>query len=259
MMVPTPAVASVLIGKFDPVRVFPPDDPLTLPLLRLMLATDDARVASMLFVAEDYQVKRTAGIQQTLHSGQMWYFFRLLCSHLKEGGDALTTLVNSVADSRLNDLLHGRRAAFEALDRLRSGFGKDAFITKVRDSIGFHYQQADIKRMFERDLATGRIEGAVVACEVGALSRSTITDLLALHLLDEAAGADRAGGDEEFNRRGEEVVALTEDLSTFVGHLVDALLKQHGVAVTTDTVEVPELFQAAWEALGQPRPKEQAR
>jgi hypothetical protein len=106
-MTPTPPVSAVVVGKFDPARVFPPDDPLTLPLLRLMLATDDVRHASMLFVMADYQVRTTTGIQQTLHGGQMWYLFRLLCSHLKEGGNALNTLVNSVATNRLKDLLKG--------------------------------------------------------------------------------------------------------------------------------------------------------
>src|SRR5436189_3509041 len=133
-MTPTPAVASVVVGKFDPARVFPPNDPLTLPLFRLMLATDDVRHASMLFVMADHQVRETTGVQQSLHGGQMWYLFRLLCSHLKEGGNALNTLVSSVADRRLKGALRGRPAAAEALERLRSAFGPDTFITKVRDS-----------------------------------------------------------------------------------------------------------------------------
>jgi hypothetical protein len=65
-----------------------------------------------------------------------------------------------------------------------------------------------------------------VACQVGGLSRFTITDVLALRLLNEAAEADLASGGEHFAQRGGEVVALTEDLTTFVGYLVDALLKQ---------------------------------
>ena len=44
--------------------------------------------------------------------------------------------------------------------------------------------------MYERDLAAGRVDGSLVAYQVGGLSRFTITDVLALHLLDEAAGPD---------------------------------------------------------------------
>lgn len=104
-MSPTPPIASVVVGKFDPARVFPPDDPLTLPLLRLMLATDDVRTASVLFVTNDYEMKQPAGIQQTLHGGQLWYFFRLLCSNLKERANALTTLTSSVAERRRAKLI----------------------------------------------------------------------------------------------------------------------------------------------------------
>ena len=242
-----------MVAKFDPAKVLPPGDPLTLTLLRLMLATDDARHASMLFVMADQQVRTTTGTQQTLYGGQMWYLFRMLCSHLKEGGDALTTLLNSVSRDRLKALLKGRPDAEAALGRLRSAFGKEAFITKIRHSIGSHYQQADIKQVYEADLAAGRVDGSLVACQVGGLSRFTITDVLALRLMDEAAGADLATGGEEFAERGGEVTAITEDLTTFVGHVVDALLEQHGVQATKDTIEVPALLREARDRLEQER------
>jgi hypothetical protein len=251
-MAPTPERASVVVGEFDPAQAFRPDDPLTSPLLRLMLATDDVRHASVLFVMVDHQVRQTTGVQQALHAGQMWYLFRLLCSHLYEGGNALRTLVGSVPERRLQDLLRDRGAGAAALDRLRAAFGPEAFVTRVRNSIGSHYQQADIERVFRRELEAGRVEGAVVACQVGGLSRFTMTDVLALRLMDEAAGTDLAAGGQAFADRGSEVIALAEDLGSFVGHLVDALLKQHGVRLTRDTVEVPPLLRAAREALGPP-------
>jgi hypothetical protein len=158
-----------------------------------------------------------------------------------------------VADRRLQDLLGGRPDASAALERLLTAFGPDTFITRVRDSIGSHYQQADIKRVYERDLAAGRVDGSLVACQVGGLSRFTITDVLALRLMDEAAGADLASGGEEFAKRGGEVVEFAEDLSTFVGHVVDALLKQHRVQVTHETVEVPALLRSARDALEKAR------
>jgi hypothetical protein len=181
----------------------------------------------------------------------MWYLFRLLCSHLNEGGNALTTLVNSVSCSRLNVMLRGRPAAVGMLERLRSAFGRDTFIKKVRDSIGSHYRQADIKRVYEDGLATGRVDGSLIACQIGDLSRFTMTDVLALRLMDEAAREDLGSGGEEFAKRAGEVVALADDLTSFVGHLVDALLKQHGVEVTHATVEVPTLLRAAHERLDQ--------
>jgi len=249
-MSPTPVVARVVVGKFDPSRVFPLGDKLTLPLLRLMLATDDARYVGMLLVMTNHQVSQATGTTQgALSGGQMWYLFRLLCLHLKEAHNALNTVPKSSLTSLFSDRPEGRKA----MERFRSAIATDAFITNVRDSIVAHYKQVDIERVYARDLAAGTVEGAVVACEVGVLSRSTMTDLIALHLLDEAALCDGGGGDDEFSKRCGAVTDLVEDLSTFVGHLVDALLKRHGVEKTYDTIEVPALFRAARDAIEQSR------
>jgi hypothetical protein len=123
-MSPTPERAVVKVARFDPPRAFPPDDRLTLPLLRLMIATDDARGASLLFVMADEEMRRTSGAEQALHGGRMWYLSRMLCAHLSEAGNALNTLVNSVPAARLKRLLRDRPAAAEALARLLSGLGE---------------------------------------------------------------------------------------------------------------------------------------
>jgi hypothetical protein len=249
-MAPTPERADAKVGRFDPARVFPPDDALTLPLLRLMMATDDARCACLLFVMADQQVRETAGAEQALHGGRMWYLFRMLCAHLNEAGNALNTLVNSVPDRRLRKLLNARPRAAEALARLRSGLGEGTYVEEVRHSVGAHYSQADIKRVYEADLAAGRVDGSLIACEVGGLSRFTMTDVLALRLMDDAAGVATR---EEFSNRSGEVTDLAGDLSTFVGYLVAALLNERGVEATVETVEVPALFRAArdrWEREG---------
>jgi hypothetical protein len=249
-MAPTPERAAAKVGRFDPARVFPPDDALTLPLLRLMMATDDARCACLLFVMADQQARETAGAEQALHGGRMWYLFRMLCAHLNEAGNALNTLVNSVPDRRLRKLLSARPHAAEALARLRSGLGEGTYVEKVRHSVGAHYNQADIKRVYEADLAAGRVDGSLIACDVGGLSRFTMTDVLALRLMDDAAGVATR---EEFSNRSGEVTDLAGDLSTFVGYLVAALLNERGVEATVETVEVPALFRAArdrWEREG---------
>lgn len=241
-MTPTPERADVKVGRFDPTRVFPPDDELTVPLLRLMLATDDARYASVLFVMADQRVRGTANAEAALHAGQMWYLFRLLCLHLNEGGNAVETLLSRISSPRLEALLRGRPAAFETLARLRSRLGKGTYIRKVRDHAGAHYKHEEIKRVYEADLRAGRVEGSLIACDVGGLSRFTITDVLALSLMDDAAGAATR---EEFSERSGEAVMLVQDFSDFVGHVVAALLQERGVQTTVETVEVPALLRAA--------------
>jgi len=241
-MAPTPERAEVKVGRFDPARVFPPGDKLTVPLFRLMMATGDARCASLLFVMADQEVRNTSGAESALHAGRMWYLFRLLCSHLSEAGYALDTLLSSVPRQRLRKLLRGRPVAPEELERLREALGDGTYVRKVRHSIGSHYSHDDIKRVYEADLTAGRVDGSLIACDVGALSRFTITDVLALRLMDDAAGATTH---EEFSDRTGEVVTLAEDLSTVVVHMVAALLKENGVQATVETVEVPAVFRAA--------------
>ena len=103
------------------------------------------------------------------------------------------------------------------------------------------------------DLAAGRVDGSLVACQVGGLSRFTITDVLTLRLMDDAAGADLATGGEVFAARGGEVTAIADDLAMFVGYVVDSLLDQHGVQATKETIEVPTLLRDARDRLEQER------
>lgn len=61
LVVPDRQHADVVVGTFDPARVFSAENRLTVPLLRLMLATDDVPHASMLFVMADHQVRADHG------------------------------------------------------------------------------------------------------------------------------------------------------------------------------------------------------
>jgi len=242
----TPERATVGVGRFDPARVFPPGDQLTYPLIRLMLATNDARCARLLFVMAEQQVSETTCAEQALHGGRMWYLFRLLCSHLNEAGNALDTLLASVSRQRLDKLLSGWPGAPDALARLRADLGEGTYVRKVRDSVGAHYRQADIARVYEADLKAGRVDGSLIECEVGGLSRFTMVDVLALRLMDDAAGASTH---EEFSARSGEVGDLADELSTVVDHLVAALVRERGVHATIETVEVPALLRAARDRL----------
>jgi hypothetical protein len=50
---------------------------------------------------------------------------------------------------------------------------------------------------------------------------------------------------EVFAARGGEVTAIADDLTMFVGYVVDSLLDQHGVQATKETIEVPTLLRDA--------------
>ena len=88
------------------------------------------------------------------------------------------------------------------------------------------------------ELEAGRIEGSLVACQVGALSRFMKTDLLPVRLMDASARADLPAGGQAFADRGRGGRAGRRPPA--VNEVADerALLTQHGVTATKDTVEV---------------------
>jgi len=229
-----------------------------------MLATDDVRFASRLMIETGQRLPPVIkGIQDLILTGEFWYSLRLLCSHLNEAGDALRGLDNTVSQAHVDGLLKGRPEAIEALKTLRAVFEcderKESFIYKVRNWIGFHYQGKDIKRVFEKCLDLGLIEGVVTASEVGGLARFTITDWLAMFLMVEAAGVDLAGLTaksatleiESFAQRSsDEVLPVSDALTTFVDQLVDSLLQQRGhLGHEEGVIEISPLLRAARDAV----------
>jgi transcriptional regulator with XRE-family HTH domain len=269
---PAKRVQAALV-RFDPARVFPLDDPLTMPLLRLMLATDDVRAASLLFVESSQRLRVATGLEHRRATGQYWYALRLLCSHLHEGGDALRRLDHTVSRTRLNALLKGRPPAVAALAVLRRAFESEereqSIVWKVRNWIGSHYQEQDIRRVFEKYVRRGLIEGAIVAAGASGLSRFAMTDYLAMLLLVDAAGVDVGAGrdahrlshvlgDTQITAKevaeverfaqvsSEEILRLSDALTTFVDHLLDSVLKKHGeMTAVLGTIEIPPLIRAA--------------
>jgi hypothetical protein len=262
-MTPTQTTAQATLVRFEPGKLFPLGEPMTTLLLRLMLAADDVRSASILTLETSQRFALPAGgVQKRLLTGQFWYTVRLLCSHLNEAGNALRKLDSTVCQARVDGLLKGRPEAMEALKDLRTSFEgtdpKNTFIDKVRNWIGFHYQEAEIKRVFEKCLNLSLIEGAVIASDVGGLARFTITDQLAICLMVEASGEDLAGLAtqsatlilENFPQRvAEEVLPLSRALTTLVDHLVDTLIQQRGhISTEEEVIEIPPLLQAARQA-----------
>ena len=213
-----------------------------------MMAAGDVRCATLLFVMADREVRDAPdeSADQALRAGRMWYLFRLLCSHLSEAGDVLATLLGTVSPTRLRELLRGRPVEVEDFERLRTAVGQGTYVRKARHAVGSHYNLEDIKRVYERDLRDGRIDSSLIACDVTWLSRFTITDVLALRLLDDAAEATTQ---EQFSARSGEVTQLALDLVPAVDHLVAGLLKERGVQATVETVEVPALLRVAFDRL----------
>ena len=100
--------------KFKLAEVLPPDDKMTEPMLRLMMAVDDVRRAQIKLV----EANERLGADTRFAVGDWLYFMRLLFSHVHEAMYALRKL-DSVAPRRADQLLGGRREALRSLKALR--------------------------------------------------------------------------------------------------------------------------------------------
>ena len=78
--------------KFDIEKIFPVADPQSVPLLRLMMAADDVRHLSKLFVSATHRLKEANSIESSILDGELAHLFKLLSGHLFEAGKAFRNL-----------------------------------------------------------------------------------------------------------------------------------------------------------------------
>ena len=99
-------LSSLVAFKFKLAQVLPPDDKATAPLLRLMMAVDDVRRASIRLI-EATERLGGIGIDKYLALGDWLYAMRLLFTHIHEARHALTNL-DTHAPQRADSLLADR-------------------------------------------------------------------------------------------------------------------------------------------------------
>src|SRR5262249_44479552 len=74
--------------KFETGRLFPTNDPASVPFLRLLAATNDVMLLKRLTSIAREQVDSANDFQRELLNGELGYFVRMLCGHLYEAGIA---------------------------------------------------------------------------------------------------------------------------------------------------------------------------
>lgn len=259
--------ARVELRRFDPHQVFPPNEDLTVPLLRLMTAADDVRFARNLYVQAEQRLEAARGVQAHLLSGEKWYALRLLFSHLNEGGDAVRTLTGTISPQEVERYLEQQSDALAAFRKLRAAFEvpkakrMESFIWKLRNWIGFHTDGSVLHRMLEK--YGGYVTGAVTASsDVSGLTRFPVTDSLAILVFLDAAGAklppaadlDQPGIQAKFDAEieqavrlvSEQALALAGDLTCFADALAHALVQERGIrSIEHGAVQIPARLRAA--------------
>jgi hypothetical protein len=234
--------------RYKIAQVFPPQDKMTVPLLRLMMAVDDVRRAQLDYLASHLRLGHAPDLEKYLHLGDHLCSLRRLCSHLHEAGRALRNL-DTAAARRVDAILDGNAEALGALKDLRTFFNaanyRDSFVARVRNVIGFHYRDADIGALVERHF-TEDARGEGVAADVGGLGR--MADFLIFSVIDDLAGGDLLTGGEQAEQRIGQAHARAGNLITFVDHLFSLLMTQHPAAVLEHHEFVMPIPEMIWQA-----------
>ena len=128
---------------FHLTQVFPADKPLSVPLLRLMMALNDVRHVQKLMLAKDEWKGHDNGFENVVLNGEILHLERLLCSHLYEAGNAFRA-IDTKHSKLANTAVRGTEYD-PSLRRLREAYASDppdafhsSFLKEVRDQFGFH-------------------------------------------------------------------------------------------------------------------------
>ena len=150
--------------EFDAALLFRFDEKFSLPLARLMMATDDIRHLRKLLIVQHEPPDGTPS-EKAVVEGEVGHLFRLLCGHLFEAIGVFADLNNKcrklLDDSVRTPQSEAERArattALEAVRRERAQIlinkGRRHFIATVRNIVGFHYpDDQKLKRTLAKHL-----------------------------------------------------------------------------------------------------------
>jgi transcriptional regulator with XRE-family HTH domain len=220
---------------FDVRQLFPLDAAVSLPLARLMMATDDVRHIQRLLMVQ-HDPKNATTSEKAIIEGEVGHLFRLLCGHLCEALDVFGNL-----DQKCRSLLHDavqapsseaeRARANVALERVRRAredvlLNRRSFISVVRNHAGFHYPREQtlesvLTKCFRREGVGERVKGQIVLTNHQGFGRYSVTDDLLKLVTAQAVG----GPLEHFRTAYQEAIGDALKLAGAVGDVVDYLLR----------------------------------
>ncbi len=250
-LLPKDATAPAYRFKFDVRLLFPAGKDFSGPLIRLMMATDDARHLQRLLI----KVRETDGAtpsDKAIINGELGHLFRLLCLPLFEAIAAFENL-DKKCSGLLEAAAHDARAkgALEHLRRecpaIRHRKGKRAFIDVVRNFVAAHYNEQKLVKALGKHARAGHLEGTLIMTPHQGLGRYTVMDHLTLFLMaDEMEGGIEAFMKNYMQHIGE-AIELVGALGDVVDYLVGHILIQPGqnIEQEKDSITIDPLIVRA--------------
>lgn len=227
-------------------QAFPPTDPISVPLLRLMAATNDVRQLQVLLaVARDPAASPAGRAEQVVHEGELLYYIRLFFGHLYEAGRAFRGL-DDAQSVWVTRACGGGAQGKTALGRVRAVFADttsqgfyQGTLGAVRNLVAFHYKDAT----FQEGLSELAVDAELVVAEWAGFSRYGVTDAILKRKVVEAVGGTKGA----LQAAVAKALGLASALETVVATLARAMLDTRALAIVgqyDETLPVPDLLQA---------------
>ena len=181
--------------RFDLAKVLPPDNPRSVPLLRLLSATDDARHLQKLLLVSDMTSHDAKEFEVPILNGELIHLFRILAGHLYEAGAAFRQLERDCR-SFLDEVLVANPGMFQDLKDVRSAFATSTtayhhvFLKPFRDRVGFHYKPESLKEALTALTQANDLDGQVIVTEVAGIGRYSVADYVSAQVLIKILGCD---------------------------------------------------------------------
>ncbi len=234
--------------KFVLKQIFPSHEHLSIELVRLMTATDDARHLQKRLLIADESLEGANDTEVSILNGEILHFFRLLCSHLYEAGNALRA-VERKRPGLLDTAVAGNKQGKRDLRYVRRAYAAEpegafhhSFLKVIRDRVGFHYKEEPLRQSLEKANTTRSLEGTLILAEFAGLSRYTVSDHLTLGVIQDVLGGDLDQFRRRFSKKMEHVIKLAGALGQVVDHLLVHVFDRSPTAILEEregTVTIP--------------------
>lgn len=248
--------------EFHLSMVFPPDEDYSVPLLRLMLATDDSRHLRKLLLNADEHFDKSNDLECSILNGELLHLFRLLCGHLYEAGVAFRSL-EQIRPGYIKKILPAIQEIIFYLDFLNNAYsvGEEgafhySFLKPVRDRVGFHYKETIFLERLNTHVQTEDLEGNLIITEFSGLSRYSVTDHLVMSAIHDILGGELDNFQENFQQAMGQAINLAGSLESVVDNFLLSIFKNHpnSIAKITDgEVSISPSFLKAKEKADQLR------
>jgi hypothetical protein len=234
-----------IIVRFKLREVFPLDDNISVPFLRLMAATNDVRHLQKL-VLSLFDKEPTNETEVLVREGELTYFLRMFFGHLYEAGSALRNL-DTTSKKRVDTLIANDKEAVDLICRLRAIYNDTSehslckALEGVRNLGAFHYPHESFTSSLQEEPDKTKLtlpeEVKLALVNVSGMRRYAVTDVILKKIAIGAAG----GGIEDFDEKVSKAISLAGLLTQTVDHLLTALFSKHENAIVENKTEIMQV------------------